>query len=651
MKLAVSLSGGRSGPTHSDEEIVRRMLAAQDTDATGGVHVLPVEGGALGWLRTSDRFAPLPLARRGPQGNLLLVSGTPIRVGGGLDELLDRVVTEDLQGGTRLLAELDGAFAALLWDRAERRLAVVTDFQGMQPLYIAEAGGRFLLATEQKGICGSGIASAEPDPAGWGAFISFGHHIGHRTSIDGVRRADPGMVLVYDVATRGRSARPYWHWPAPASARTIDEVDTGSIFAALMRSVAAYREYGNEGIVLVSGGFDSRLVLALLTEAGLSPRALIVRHRDEHDDADGRLAVRAAQLFGVEYEVQTPPRDFYSSDQYRRYLQLSEGGNTSLGLFISQVSAYIRPEHRAIWEGIAPPLMKRLSRNPDGGGFDAYLSRACKNRTSLAWRAASYLFAPDWVDAMYEGFRQSLREEVERHADDEVGVMQFSIRNRTRLRLATNPFKVFGNDVLTLTPGLTRGFFDLVGGLSGRVKGPGDLTVRVLRERFPRALAAPFCSGGRLVVGDARPDVAFRIAKLRASLQRSWRVRRGLELIGLHRPFAFEIGGVQDALLAGVDVDDPRLNASVARSLVERRAEPGALADAARLHLFYWRVSALVATNPAAVRIAAPAQPPVSIDGIADVDSPPSPGAWAPRRSGGEGGWTQHADWQLDRID
>jgi hypothetical protein len=602
MKVAASFSGGR----YADVELVRRMLTAQDTDGGGEAEVMPVDGGALGWLRTSDRFAPFSMAHRSRSGNVLLVSGTPIRRGGGVAELLVRATHESLEGGTKLLTELDGAFAALLWNAAERRLGVVTDFHGLQPLHVTRDDGLFLLSTEQKGICASGVIGVEPDPAGWGAFLSFGHNVGYRTSVEGVHRVRPGVITVHDVAGGTTSERRYWQWPEPAPQRAVSDVDTASIFLAMRESVDAYLEYAQEGVVLMSGGFDSRLVLGLLRAAGLAPRALIVRHRDEHADADGRYAVRAAQGLGVEYEVRTPSRDFYSSDAYRRYLQLSEGSNTSLGLFISQVSAHIRPEHRAVWEGIAPNILKRLERNPTMGGFTDYLARACRGTSSRAWLAASYVFSPDWLHVIQERWAEALAEETASYSDDEFGVTQFSARNRARNRLGTNPYRVYANDVLPFTPALTRSFFDQVGGLSGAAKGAGDLTMRILREHLPRALDVPFCSGGKLIKGSPHPDPTFEAAKLRAQALKIWRLRDGLQRVGLYRPFTFELGHVQNELLAEVNVDDPHLNGAAVRSLLSGVAEAGPLADTARAYLFYWQVDKILSRNPRAVRIAKP---------------------------------------------
>lgn len=594
MKLAVCFTGGR----HDDERVVRAMLAAQDVDGAGGHRVVTLpEGGAIGWLPTAERFAPFALARQGARGNLLLVSGAPILIGGSLPALLDDALEASLPDATRALTRLDGGFAALFWDAQRRQLAAVTDFLGMQPLFEARAPGALLLATEQKGLLATGLVDDAPDAAGWGAFFSFGHYLGRRTSLQRVRWAAAGAVTVYDPERGTADERPHWRWPEPAPHRSLDEVDTAGIYRALTDSVGGYRAYGRDGVVLMSGGFDSRLVLRLVQDAGLSPRALVVRHEEELYDADTRYAVAAARRLGIEPEVARPAADFYASDAYRRYLQLSELANPSIGLFIARVSAFVRPEHGALWEGLAPNAMQRSERNPEHGGFAAYLPRACRGESSAAWRGVRAVFAPDWVREMEERFGELLREEVARYRDDEFGVFEFSVRNRTRNRLGTNPFKVFGVDALPFTPGITRDFYERMYSLSGRLRGVTALRARIMRERMPEALDVPFCSGGKLISVTPGLHPSLRLARVRARLLKPWLVRRVLERTGLHRPFAFDLETVKRDLLASVDLDDPRLNRVAARDIADRQGT-GNVADRASEQLFYWHVKRLVLRRP-----------------------------------------------------
>src|SRR5687768_7638496 len=76
---------------------------------------------------------PVELVRTGPQGRRLWVIGLPVSLDGSVEHLLHEAVTHDLARARRALTAFDGAFAAFLWDPAERRLLVVNDIAGLQP--------------------------------------------------------------------------------------------------------------------------------------------------------------------------------------------------------------------------------------------------------------------------------------------------------------------------------------------------------------------------------------------------------------------------------------------------------------------------------------------------------------------------------------
>lgn len=160
-----------------------------------------------------------PVIRKASDTELLAIIGTPV---GHLDS--KRIV--DATSAADILSNLDGAFAAIYWSGTERKLVVVTDFLGYKPLYLRRTERGIQIAGETKAWV------ADPDPAGWGAFISFGHTIGNRTLLQGVHRVAPASVLVYAADTGQVTERSYWRWPEPA-----DTPDLGALVEALSSSV------------------------------------------------------------------------------------------------------------------------------------------------------------------------------------------------------------------------------------------------------------------------------------------------------------------------------------------------------------------------------------------------------------------------------
>ena len=545
MKIAVHIGG-------SDAE---GMLARQNLTASTP-SLRSVTGGGIGWL-------PGGIVHE-RDGNLLVVSGTPI-------DLPDLSSIRDYRDAMRVLPECNGAFAAVYWDETHRKLVAVTDHLGFKPLYLHRRPGELRLSSDTKAIPGP------PDLAAWGAFIALGHTIGDRTLVEGVERVRPASILVYDSDTDHLEEEHYWRWPNPKNA-----VDTDALVGALRHSVAEYARYGEPGTVLLSGGFDSRLILFLLKEAGLAAKATIVSHRDEFFDADGRFAAAIARRAGVPHTRVVSGKDFFSSHAFLDYLAASDAATPSLYLFVSQIAQFIGAG--AVWEGVVPGYTLTVPHQPPGG-FAAYLAQECKGPDSEIWRAAALLFRKDVHAEMYEGFQADLRREMDRYADDGYGVSEFIVRNRMRNRTSINPYKVYENRARAFTPGMTKAYWDVAGTLSYELRRNNRFYLRLLRRHFPDALSVPVLSGNTLV----RPSpwsASYYVNRLLVTAARRAamhpRLARRLVPPG-DLLFSFEPSRFLDMALLR-DPEDPFLDPSA------NLAAEGPVAKAAMKLLFHWRV-------------------------------------------------------------
>lgn len=275
-KLAIHFGAGASAR-------VDALLARQNHNGQT-VGRREVRSGAIGWLGGGA----LPAT-----GNLWFFTGLPIN-GPDVNELADA------DAAARLFATWDGAFAGVFWDAQREVLVVATDCLGMQPLYVQRMGDDLTLVSATQAMDG------EPDLAAWGAFLSIGHPVGERSLMAGLQRVPPASILTYEPATHRLEVQCYWRWPEASDAwRHYDFV------AALEQDVRAYAALAGPGTLLLSGGFDSRLLLFLLQRAQVRADALIVAHAGEHDDEDGRLARAVANLLGTRYRVANPRRDFF----------------------------------------------------------------------------------------------------------------------------------------------------------------------------------------------------------------------------------------------------------------------------------------------------------------------------------------------------
>lgn len=498
-------------------------------------------------------------------GSILITLGTPLSP-------VESARINSSREAIELLPTQDGAFASIYWNERERILVVVTDFLGFEPLYLRRSRGGLQLANATRAWSGA------PDLAAWGAFISFGHTIGDRTLLAGVERVRPATILVYKPDTDQLSEQQYWTWPAPSS--EID-VDVDGLADALLDSVERYAAYGLSGTLLLSGGFDSRLLACALVQVGVRPDALSVAHSDELLDADSRIAKKVARMLALPFERVHSPCDFFSKRKFLDYLFESDAATPSLFLFISQVFQFVRPP--AFWEGVIPGYALQIPNQPPGT-FEQYLDNQCHTPDTTIWDDARAIFDADLVAEMATRFTEDLKENICRFPNTAHGVSEFIIRNRSRNRTGMNPLKVYGARARAFLPGMTRRFFDLSGTLSYGARSDNRLYRTLYGRRFPEALRYPVVSGGRLVrLSSWSPG--YQANRFLGTMARTLNAYPSVSrLLGWQRGALPLHSRYLDPNLL-LDDDDPYL----VISRVRERWQKGELSIGARKLCFHWR--------------------------------------------------------------
>jgi hypothetical protein len=117
--------------------------------------------GTLGGVRTSDLHSQVAATYDGPVARLF-IAGTPISCSTDVRERLRHAVEAEWEEAVACLKDLDGPFAVVMWHDALRRLTIVTDILGMQPLYFHRQPGMLALASEVRALTSSGACHAVP---------------------------------------------------------------------------------------------------------------------------------------------------------------------------------------------------------------------------------------------------------------------------------------------------------------------------------------------------------------------------------------------------------------------------------------------------------------------------------------------------------
>jgi asparagine synthase (glutamine-hydrolysing) len=175
------------------------------------------------------------------------------------------------QWGERFVDHLVGMFAVVLVDRRRRRLVLARDRLGVKPLYLAESPGRLRFASTLPALLRAGDVDTGIDPVALHHYLSW-HSIvpAPRTILRGVRKLPPATVRVVEADGRSRE-HVYWrpgYQPHPAYAG-MDAGDWRAATGEALRTAVRRRLVADVPVgVLLSGGLDSSLIVALLAEAG-----------------------------------------------------------------------------------------------------------------------------------------------------------------------------------------------------------------------------------------------------------------------------------------------------------------------------------------------------------------------------------------------
>jgi hypothetical protein len=472
---------------------VERMCKAQIACEWHTYEVFKVRGGAIGIVRTSECYGSIPMFIKGKNGNILAISGVPTK-NGNLRQFLNRIIEMSAMDAGKALTELDGAYAVVYWNRRENEALLVTDFMGFQPIYIHRSASGVAIASEIKAFSIGGVVPVQPDPAGWGAFIAFGHSVGDRTQLSGVSRLR-GVRLTYVPEVNAFNSESYWEWPERRPTMALEDISLKTILNCFRDEVEAYSEYKvSENTILMSSGFDSRLILCLLAEKGISMKSLSVQHKGHYFGAEGKLGQKVAKLFGVSDAVLVNPLAGEDGEISKtRYLAMNDVTTPGKSLHISNVAGHVTSLKGAVWEGFAPGYtVTQLTDN----NMESFLAKKNLAKDSDRWRIASKIFTRDFCDLMNNEIAIAVQKEREMFGEDDYGVMRFVFKNRALNRTGPNPLKVYANTVIPFMPGLSKKYWNYISSIPPLIIDTRGMALyRLLfKEHYPLACSVPFCS-------------------------------------------------------------------------------------------------------------------------------------------------------------
>ena len=216
--------------------------------------------------------------------------------------------------GEACVERLHGMFAFAIWDSRKQQLFLARDRLGIKPLYLARTDYFFRFASNTQALLAAGAIDTGLDP------IALHHQFTlhsvvppPHTILKGIRKLEQGTTLTLDAAGH-ETRRRYWSLKAqrPAIAKSAAEW-TEAIHEALRVAVKKRIEIADVKVgVLLSGGLDSSLLVALLAEQGVPDLLTFSIGFEDHPEERGNefeYSDAVADYFGTRHHKIAIPND------------------------------------------------------------------------------------------------------------------------------------------------------------------------------------------------------------------------------------------------------------------------------------------------------------------------------------------------------
>ena len=164
------------------------------------------------------------------------------------------------------LKKVDGIYSAVIYDRNEKTVRIITDRYGLRYLYVSRTPSGCCWASEIKAFCLLPSRSLTIDRSAAAMFFSQGYLIGNRTWFPDIELLAPGTMLTVKCDAGDVRTVQYLDWLAITGSGKVNDVPelVRELGARFKRAVEVRCREGERISLGLSGGLDSRAVFAAM---------------------------------------------------------------------------------------------------------------------------------------------------------------------------------------------------------------------------------------------------------------------------------------------------------------------------------------------------------------------------------------------------
>jgi len=204
------------------------------------------------------------------------------------------------QWGTDVFNRLNGMFGLAIWDVTKKRLVVARDAMGIKMIYYKIDNGQLSFGSEIRSILAAENSRPAVDPGALNLFLRFRYTPSPLTIFQGIRKLAAGTMLVIE---NGEYREKRWY-----NYKRIPFLDPKSEEEARQELLQLYRDAVRRHLlsdvpvgILLSGGLDSGLLLALMNEKGGPWPAYTIGYGEGFQDDELADAAETAAVLGARH--------------------------------------------------------------------------------------------------------------------------------------------------------------------------------------------------------------------------------------------------------------------------------------------------------------------------------------------------------------
>ena len=177
------------------------------------------------------------------------------------------------QWGVDVLQHLNGMFGVGIWDEKRRQLMLARDRMGIKLIYYKLTENRLTFASEIRPLLAAEGGKPEIDPLAVSLFLRYRYTPSPLTILKGIRKLAPGTRLIVREGQQPTLER-WWNFkPVPFDPMLSENDAEEQLLELYKRAVKRHLISDVPLGLLLSGGLDSGLLLALMMREGGSSRS------------------------------------------------------------------------------------------------------------------------------------------------------------------------------------------------------------------------------------------------------------------------------------------------------------------------------------------------------------------------------------------